>query len=407
MCAKLYISDNENHITNRDCKTEIPLACNLIYYVESIENKPMNDAMRQMADQKRTLFDNPNLQPFPFRLQYVAQSDFNEEALRSVLFPDCDKELAEETINAVRCCFSDSEGGLLVARCIPRFSYDGTFEDKHTLCTFPGLRFISPQSAANKAAWFARKVAEQNFYHLSGELYEDYLETSTSGRGSVSPYGGMGFIQRKKTKSEIEKNWQQNSEALSEWLIENNIPDEEAICILDIVKKQLKNKGKRTELCPMVVSGRDIQLVFSDKECRKLSFKRGDVAKMLYIFFLIQIKRAKKNPSEPKYIAQANLVDYKEDLFNIYRYLCCNRNVDTSSVESLWDWRDKNNNYGNALTSIRTVFREIFDLEGLKSKTNKCYTIEIMGKDKFNGNQYGIMLDAKDFKLEYPFNDYV
>ena len=48
-----------------------------------------------------------------------------------------------------------------------------------------------------------------------------------------------------------------------------------------------------------------------------------------------------------------------------------------------------------------------FDLKELKSKTNKCYTIEIMGNDKVNGNQYGIMLDAKDFELKYPFNEYI
>lgn len=407
MYIEPYTIDNENCMRVRDCEMEIPLACNLIYYVESVENKPMNDAMRQMADQNRPLFDDPEIQPFPFRLQYVAQSDFNEEALRSALLPECEKELAEATINAVRCCFSNIKGGLLVARCLPEFSYDGTFEDKHTLCTFPGLHFISPQSAANKAAWFARKVAERNFHQLSGEWYEDYIETSTSARGSWSSSGGMGFIVRKKAKSEVKKDWKQNSEALSEWLIQNNISDEDAICILDIVKKQLENKGKRTELCPMVVSGRDIQLVFPDKECTKLSFKRADVAKTLYIFFLIQIKRAKKNPSEQKYIAQANLVDYKKDLFNIYRHICQDRNVDTSSVESLWDWRDKNNSFANASTSIRNAFREIFDLKELKSKTNKCYTIEIMGNDKVNGNQYGIMLDAKDFELKYPFNEYI
>ena len=407
MYIEPYNPDNENSMCVRDCEMEIPLACNHIYYVESIENKPLNDAMRQMANKNKPLFDDPDIQPFPFRLQYVAQSEFNEEALRSALLPECDEALVEETIKAVRGCFSDSEGGSLVARCLPDFSSDGTFEDKHTLCTFPGLRFISPQGAANKVAWFARKVAEQNFHQLSGEWYEDYIGTSTSAQGSWSPSGGMGFIVRKKTKSEVDEAWQQNSEALSEWLIQNNISDEDAICILDIVKKQLKNKGKRTELCQMVVKGRDIQMVFSDKERKELSFERAVVAKTLYIFYLIQIKRAQVNPNEPKYIAQAKLVDYKEDLFNIYRYLCCNRNVDTSSVESLWDWRDKNNNFGNALTSIRTAFREIFDLESLKSKTKKCYTIEIVGKDKINGNQYGIMLDANDFTLDFPFNEYV
>lgn len=402
-----YNPDNENSIHVRDCEMDIPLACNLIYYVESIENKPLNDVMRQMADLNRPLFEDLNIQPFPFRLQYVAQSEFNEELLRSTLLPECDEEFVEETIKAVRGCFSDSEGGSLVARCLPDCSSDGTFKDRHTLYTFSGIRFSSPEDAADKVAWFARKVAERNFHQLSGEWYEDYIGTSTSAQGSWSPSGGMGFIVRKKTKSEVDEAWQQNSEALSEWLIQNNISDEDAICILDIVKKQLENKGKLTELCPMVISWGDIELVLPDKERRKLSFKRADIAKTLYIFFLIQIKRAKKNPSEPKYIAQANLVDYKKDLFNIYRYLCLNRDVDTSRVESLWDWRDKNNNFGNALSSIRTAFREIFDLEGLKSQKNKCYTIEIMGKDKFNGNQYGILLDADDFELDFSFNKYV
>ena len=87
MRVKPYIPDPENDVFLNSYDNEIPLACNVIYYVESPENEPLNAAMRDLAKQDVTLLDDAKIQPYPFRLQYVAQSDLDEETLRAALIP--------------------------------------------------------------------------------------------------------------------------------------------------------------------------------------------------------------------------------------------------------------------------------------------------------------------------------
>ncbi len=394
-----YIPDPENDVFLNSYDNEIPLACNVIYYLESSENEPLNAAVRQLAKQDNPLLDDTEIQPYPFRFQYIAQSDLDEEALRTALIPEYGETLAAETVGNIRRCLSDGQGGTLVARCLPTFSHDDFFEDDHTICIFPGFRLTAPQAAAEKVAWFARQVAERNFYRLTGESYQDYITPPAPARESRSGYGGsgMGFIVREKTKQEISEDMLRRSEALSDWISKNIQDDNEAISVLDLVMKQMRNKGKLKVPCKIKVKDNHIYLMFPKNELKELSFRRGSIAKMLYVFFLIQIKRAEKDPCVSKNIAQVNLVDYKDDLFEVY--MSISGKWDPQSVESVWN--KESNDFANALSSIRRSFDDIFDV---KSILPKCYSIEILDNDKLGRSLYGIQLDPDDIELGWPYD---
>lgn len=399
-----YIPDPENDVFLESYDNEIPLACNVIYYVESSENEPLNAAVRQLAKQDDPLLDDKKIQPYPFRLQYVAQSDLDEEALRTALIPEYGETLAAETVGNFRRCLSDGQGGTLVARCLPTFSYDDFFEDDHTVCIFPGFRLTDPKAAEKKVAWFARQVAERNFYRLTGESYQKYITPPAPARESRSGYGGfgMGFIVREKSKQEITDDMLRRSEALSDWIDKNIQDDNVAISVLDLVLKQRRNKSKLKEPRKIKVKDKNIYLMLSKNELKELSFRRGGIAKMLYVFFLVQIKRAEKNPCVSKNIAQVNLVDYKDDLLRIYSEISSNWDAKMDSIESVWD--KDNGDFGNALSSIRRSFDDIFDL---KSILPKSYTIEIVDKDRLGRSLYGIQLDPDDIELGWPYEKLV
>lgn len=401
MRVEPYIPDPENDVFLNSYDNEIPLACNVIYYVESPENEPLNAAMRDLAKQDIMLLDDAKIQPYPFRLQYVAQSDLDEETLRAALIPEYGETPAEETVGNFRRCLSDGQGGTLVARCLPTFSSGDFFEDDHTVCTFPGFRLTVPENAAGKVAWFAQKAAERNFYRLTGESYQDYITPPSSVRESRSGYGGFGMqlIVREKSKQEITDDMLRHSEALSDWIVKNIQDDNVAISVLDLVQKQLRNKGKLKVPCKIKVKDKHIYLMLPKNELKGLSFRRGSIAKMLYVFFLIQIKRAEKDPCVSKNIAQVNLVDYKDDLSEIYMNI--SGKWDPQSIESVWN--KESNDFANALSSIRRSFEDIFDVNSLLPK---CYTIEIVDEDKM-GSLYGIQLDPDDIELGWPYDGMV
>lgn len=402
MRVKPYVPDPENDVFLNSYDNEIPLACNVIYYVESAENEPLNAAMRDLAKQDITLLDDAKIQPYPFGLQYVAQSDLDEETLRAALIPEYGETLSEETVGNFRRCLSDGQGGTLVARCLPIFSSGDFFEDDNTVCTFPGFRLTAPEKAAGKVAWFAREAAERNFYRLTGESYQDYINPPARARESRSGYGGfgMGFITREKSKQEITEDMQRRAEALSDWIVKNIQDDNVAISVLDLVQKQLRNKGKLKVPCKIKVKDKSIYRMLPKNELKELSFRRGSIAKMLYVFFLIQIKRAEKDPCVSKNIAQVNLVDYKDDLSEIYMNI--SGKWDPQSIESVWN--KESNDFANALSSIRRSFEDIFDVNSLLPK---CYTIEIVDEDKMGRSLYGIQLDPDDIELGWPYDGMV
>ena len=402
MRVKPYVPDPENDVFLNSYDNEIPLACNVIYYVESAENEPLNAAMRDLAKQDITLLDDAKIQPYPFGLQYVAQSDLDEETLRAALIPEYGETLTEETVGNFRRCLSDGQGGTLVARCLPTFSSGDFFEDDNTVCTFPGFRLTAPEKAAGKVAWFAQKTAERNFYRLTGESYQDYINPPARARESRSGYGGfgMGFITREKSKQEITEDMQRRAEALSDWIVSNIQDNDVAISVLDLVRKQLRNKGKLKVPCKIKVKDKSIYRMLPKNELKELSFRRGSIAKMLYVFFLIQIKRAEKDPCVSKNIAQVNLVDYKDDLSEIYMNI--SGKWDPQSIESVWN--KESNDFANALSSIRRSFEDIFDVNSLLPK---CYTIEIVDEDKMGRSLYGIQLDPDDIELGWPYDGMV
>ncbi len=402
MRVKPYIPDPENDVFLNSYDNEVPLACNVIYYVESPENESLNAAMRNLAKQDITLLDDAKIQPYPFRLQYVAQSDLDEETLRTALIPEYGETLTEETVGNFRRCLSDGQGGTLVARCLPIFSSGDFFEDDNTVCTFPGFRLTAPEKAAGKVAWFAQKTAERNFYRLTGESYQDYINPPARARESRSGYGGfgMGFITREKSKQEITEDMQRRAEALSDWIVKNIQDDNVAISVLGLVQKQLRNKGKLKVPCKIKVKDKSIYRMLPNNELKELSFRRGSIAKMLYVFFLIQIKRAEKDPCVSKNIAQVNLVDYKDDLSEIYMNI--SGKWDPQSIESVWN--KESNDFANALSSIRRSFEDIFDVNSLLPK---CYTIEIVDEDKMGRSLYGIQLDPDDIELGWPYDGMV
>lgn len=403
MRVKPYVPDPEHDVFLNSYDNEIPLACNVIYYVESPENEPLNAAMRDLAKRDVKLLDDAKIQPYPFGLQYVAQSDLDEETLRAALIPEYGETLVEETVGNFRRCLSDGQGGTLVARCLPTFSWGDFFEDDNTVCTFPGFRLTAPEKAAGKVAWFAQKAAERNFYRLTGESYQDYINPPAPIRESRSGYGGfeIGFLTRKKSKQEITEDMLRHSEALSDWIVRNIQDDNEAISVLDLVMKQMRNKGKLKVPCKIKVKDKSIYRMLPTNELKELSFRRGSIAKMLYVFFLIQIKRAEKDPNAPTRITQVNLEAYKGDLLYIYREICSKWDADMHSIESVWD--NGSNDFANALSSIRKSFDDIFDV---KSILPKCYSIEILGKDKL-GSLYGIQLDPDDIELGWPYDGMV
>lgn len=403
MRVKPYVPDPEHDVFLNSYDNEIPLACNVIYYVESPENEPLNAAMRKLAEQDIALLDDAKIQPYPFSLQYVAQSDLDEEIFRTALIPEYGEALAAETVGDLRRCFSDGQGGTLVARCLPTFSRGDFFEDDHTVCTFPGFRLTAPENAAGKVAWFAREAAERNFYRLTGESYQKYIAPPSPARETRPGSGGfgMGFIVREKSKQEITDDMLRHSEALSDW-IDRNIQDNgEAISVLDLVMKQMRNKGKLKKTCKIKVKDKNIYLMLPKKELKELSFRRGSIAKMLYVFYLVQLKRAEKDPNAPTCITQVNLADYKDDLLYIYQGICSRWDADMHNIESVWD--NGSNDFANALSSIRKSFDDIFDV---KSILPKCYSIEILGKDKL-GSLYGIQLDPDDIELGWPYDGMV
>ena len=404
MRVEPYIPDPQKDVFMNSYDNEIPLACNVIYYVESPENEPLNAAMRKLAEQNIAMLDDAKIQPYPFGLQYVAQSDLDEEALRTALIPEYGETLSEETVGNFRRTLSDGQGGTLVARCLPKFSSGDFFEDDHTVCTFPGFRLTAPENAAGKVAWFAQKAAERNFYRLTGESYEDYITPPAPIRESRSGYRGfeIGFLTRKKSKQEITEDMLRHSEALSDWIDRNIQNNDEAISVLDMVMKQMRNKGKLKKPCKIKVHDKHIYLILPKNELRKLSIGRGAIPRMLYVFYLLQIKRAAKDSRQPRNIAQVNLEDYKDDLLHIYKNIGSNWDADMHSIESVWD--KTTGTFSSALWSIRSCFENIFDVNSLQPK---CYTIEIVDEDKTGRSLYGIQLDPDDIELGWPYDGMV
>ena len=188
-------------------------------------------------------------------------------------------------------------------------------------------------------------------------------------------------------------------------LAEND--DDFADELLSVFLMKRQGEGKYKKVYPIVVERDKIYIKISEKKRKHVVFRRAGIAKTLYIFFLRQIEKANKNHSEPIYVSKVGLADYKEELISIYERMsrwATRGNPDDSDIEniieSLYDKTKSNNNeFNNALSSIRYFFNNEFDVDAIKEHFNKCYTVEKMGKDKFGNDTYGINLGPEDFDL--------
>ena len=374
----------------------ISLAFDTVYYVESPDNEPLNEAMRQIAAVGRPLFENAEMQPFPFKLQCLTREELAADRLSSDLAGKFDPELVAETIGDLRECLHADTGGTLTARCLPKFKGHVRVDD-HAVCTFEEFGSTSPEEALENVRAFARAVAEENFHRLSNETYYSYQRAKEEyGRPQRHSSVGMEFIIVPPDPKEIIEEMQKHLKTINDSINEQTNIDE----IIDSVEtelKRLKNKGKMDTPFKLKVENEKIYVILSESVRHEILFDRRDVAKTLYIFFLRQIERAEKEHTKLIYVSKPGLESYKEELLEIYQRIGGKYSATVKDIKSWWD--PSYNDFANALSSIRKYFKREFDTTALKKNHHKCYSIELMGEDSRGKDGYGIALDTTDFDL--------
>ena len=375
----------------------VPLAFDTVYYVESPDNAPLNEAMRRIAAAGHPLFENTEMQPFPLRLLCLTQDELAPDHLSTELAGRFDPELVAETISDLRECLHADTGGTLTARCLPKF--DGKVRvDDRAVCTSVEFGNTRPDEALENVKAFARAVAEENFYRLSGETYYTYQRAKVEyGRPPRHSGGGMGFIVVPPDPKEIVRKMQERLAKISN-TIDENTNAYDIIGLLEADLKKWKDKGKQKTMYPIVVKQKDIYLQISETELLKTDFGRGEVAKTLYIFYLRQIARAADSHSKPIYISKQGLADHKEELYDIYWSLG-GGSIKKADDINIW-WDGPYGDFDNALSHIRKFFKKEFDVVYLLKKFKKQYSIEIIEKGMNRKGCYGIALDPSDIIWE-------
>lgn len=420
-------------LTTRKFKFKIPLCFDTLYYVESFDNSALNSAMRQLQ-QAGPVFDIPDMQPFPFRIQYLAQSELDTNLLKKEFGDDYNSVLAKELITEMRKCLSADKGGTLSARLLPIFSYDNTFEDDHTVCTYKDFNSISVQDAQDFTRRFASLVANKNFKRLNDVSYTTYQKPHYDAlqEPPVTAFPrNIGFITTSKHEERVEFEFRQQVPRKRSKSSRTPLPDVEKIKstqqlrlseLSDIIDqytssngidpvewlkgemKKRENNGKLKVFCPLVVHDNKVFLKLSENELSEIHFKRGDVPKTLYIFYLKQLKRSEKRPSVPKNVSQTELELYKDELLDIYRHISNRADISMRNIETWWVRNARSNDFMSALTSIKQTFEKLFDVELIEDKYGKIYKIfGTNDKDNFGYSRYRIGLDPDDVTLKWPF----
>ena len=375
----------------------ILLAFDTVYYVESPDNAPLNEAMRQIAAARQPLFENAEMQPFPFKLMCLTREELAADRLRARFAGDFDLELVDMTIDALRECLQADTGGALTARCLPKFSDEVRVYDR-AVCTFEEFGSTRPEDALETAQQFARAVAEENFHRMAGTSYYNFLVAKEEfGRPQHYSGGGrMGMIRVRRDPKEILRTLQEHISILYDSITAQTNEDDIWAAVYNELERQ-KNKGKMDTPFKLKVENEKIYVILPTNERHEVVFGRGNVSKTLYVFFLRQIERAKKDRTDPIYISKQDLESYKEELLEIYREIGHKHSATVKNIESWWD--PSYNDFDNALSSIRKFFNTEFDTYTLKDKYGKCYSIELMGNDRYGRDGYGITLDTEDFDL--------
>ena len=376
----------------------IPLAYDTVYYVESPDNEPLNQAMRQIAAAGQPLFENAEMQPFPFKLQCLTQEELSSDHLRARLADHFEPDLVADTIADLRECLCADTGGTLTARCLPEFDYDGNPDYDNAVCTSTEFGSTRPEEAQAAAKSFAREVAKNNFERLSGITYYRFQEAKEEARRPrrMTPGPGMlGFITVPIDPQEVLNNMHKRLNKISrEFNSHSNYGS-----IFEEMEKEyenLKNSYKRKKVYKLFIDD-DFNIWIDTQEQMplKVKFDRGDKPKALYIFYLQQICIAANNHTKPIYISPNQLENYKKELFSIYKKIC-SRCCTIRDIETFWD--SDCNVFDTSLGSIRRFFGQEFDVKEIYSQYHKRYSVEMMYNDVY-GRYYGIELDADDIDL--------
>ena len=370
------------------------LAYDIIYYVESKENEALNAVMRAVEQSGMLLFANTEMQPFPFKLQCLSQADLSAEHLQSQVSIDCQDETVAQAIDALRDCLGADIGGVLSVRCLPGHNEDSGHCDIFTCEEFG---HTAPKDALSNVKTFARAAAMENFRRLSDCSYMQFLrgkEEKLHPRRHSSN-GTMAFFIDSPDPNEIIRKMRSRLDELTNTINEQTEYND-IVKTLENDLKALKNEVKYNKPCKLKVEWNEIYVDFQGK-WEQVKLGRYALARVLYIFYLQLIQIAEKNNSEPIYVSRVELQDYQTTLLKIYKELSKCNNLTIRDIESLWD--KSINNFDLALSSIRNYFRNEFDVNAIKKNYGKCYTIEIMGKDKYGNSSYGIKLDPDDFEL--------
>ncbi len=368
--------------------SSVSLCYDTVYYVESPDNEALNHAMLQLQ-QEGSLFYDSEMMSFPMKLQYVSQKELDDDYLRSQLGDSYDAEDVDDAIYDLRKCLSADMGGTITACYMPRKGSESTRED---ICSLPLFEFATPESAVANAKRFAKNVAETDFQRVMGVSYQQYSKSYENLYNPPLPSFGnmMGYIRNTVEPDEVVRIIKSKLE---------NVKDRSALGIIEMLKsniKKIEDMCKLDIFCPLSIYNDEIWLNFPDQDKMEVTFGRGVVAKTLYIFYLQQIERVKKNPELPKFLSQSELYDYIPELKKIYEKIK-SREVSDNDIAS---WCDKSiNTFIRAVSSINNFFKREFDLGLIKKKEHKSYLLEIKGKDDNGNSRYGIDLEPDDFDL--------
>ena len=186
---------------------------------------------------------------------------------------------------------------------------------------------------------------------------------------------------------------------LAQWLEEFTNGDNDLA--IDLLKKELTKRTSRKkirEFCPIMVRDNDVYyLKLNNMRTEKITFRRANVAKTLYIFFLRQIERVSMDETIPKCLSRVEIAEnrqYLDEIQKIYERTSGKK----CDIRPWFQNTAQNNDFINALSSIRKAFEKIFFIPHIKV-CRKCYSIEIMGEDSYGNSRYGIGLGVNNFDL--------
>lgn len=389
--------------TTTSLPSPVPLRYDTIYYVESLANEALNDTMRQLQHEG-PLFRDRDMLPFSIKLQYVSQKELDGDYLRAKLNGTYDAEEVDEVVGNMRECLSADKGGSLTARCVPKFTIGNVMEDDYAVCYYQDFDSISAENAFGKAKSFARYVAEKDFKRLMGKSYAEYQREkeydrfdqypgpSSSGFGLMMGFQVTNLPEPRRVTRAMQQGLSEIDEKLERIAHIIGITPEE---LMSTYLNEKQRKGKLRKVCPVFIKDNNIYIKISEKENKKVSFERGYVSKVLYIFYLQQIELSGYN--SPRFVSQVELENYKEVLLSIYWDISGSGSKSEADIMSWWD--KGVNTFLPAVTAINKFFKEEFDVETLKEEYKISYLLEIKGKDSYGNSSYGIGLSCEYFDL--------